>query len=330
MKILYIGPYRSTSLLANNSQLIIESILREHDLTIRPIYDNSIEKNNIENHLIELESKDLSGPYDMIIQHGHIDQLCCINNTNNNIAIPIFKHIYGKSYIPKQLKEFNKILVDNNNSYNILKNHYGLDRTYQFSYFSAIDEIKNIQLPTKFKNSFKFCYVGDHGDTNNISKILKSYLMNYRNSDDYCLALALNVTDQNQASKEINNFIDQIKQELNILDNRSSIIPILKKISLSDIVSLINECDAIINIGQHSSCGIINDISISANKTVVNEDDNLDYINIPSIGNNEYITGQTERDCTIESICRSLSKSTIVKGSNKNNIYPNINQIICQ
>jgi hypothetical protein len=158
MNILYIGPYKSNSIIRYASLDIIYELSQNENidnLNIRPIFIN--EKNQENNDLIidNLSKKPLSNHYDIIIQHAPITMLAdSFGLADKNIAIPLFDKTINVNRYQKQLENIDLVLTDSQDFSDFLTAYYDVKNVNTFSYNKLCSSQNQIQFAI-YENTYK-------------------------------------------------------------------------------------------------------------------------------------------------------------------------------
>jgi hypothetical protein len=216
MNFLYIGPYRQKDYIGQLSLLHLQSI-KQHisssdKLITRPIYlDKAFA---LESDLsIDTESGCLD-KFDIIIQHLPIE-FTAINCNTTNIVIPILDPKLCNISFDFQYRILNfcdRILIDDEKHKHLLKS-CGISKPIEL-----YEENINEQHSKKFNldpihNSYKFGFIGKYQHNKQIiTKIIYSFLINYRINNDIRLYLFLIGNEQDK--KELEDQILKLKKEL--------------------------------------------------------------------------------------------------------------------
>lgn len=313
MNILYIGPYRQNNDDGILSKLYLHNlIISNHNITCRPIYlsQSNIEKFNGE--FLTYEST-IYDQYDYLIQHAPLDLLQRHGGFPKNIAVPILDNISNlKSYHKKQLTQFDKVIINNDNSEAMMvKNDLG-EKIYRIACPIAdnlIENLKGKKLNLGIHNSTtKFYFFGNlDRDMDVIQKILVSFYISFRS--EYGKSLILFLEDVNPTKQlEFVNMAKEIKQKLKINTSEKSVSEyfVFKNLLLEEKIIAHSSCQVFLNLGQASI--LQEQYAKFFNNHVINTDI-VETIEVPNYNSNTYEPNDTYESIVTQSLIDVMKNS---------------------
>jgi hypothetical protein len=216
MNILYLGPYKQKTVLGLESQAIILNLLsgKKNKLSCVPIFSdlNKILSDESINTPIRDAQNSNYDKYDCVIQHVPIGSATPIGGITKNILLPIIGAADYKFNIDT-LKQFNKILVDNQKDYKNLAQHKLLKNkvsVYDYQIGSVSNDDSKIDLGIVNFHK-KLYYIGDYRDNrDNILKLCTCFVTNSKR-DNHVLLLFLLYLNKSQKD-EIESYINKLYQ----------------------------------------------------------------------------------------------------------------------
>jgi hypothetical protein len=313
MNILYVGPYRQNNDDGILSKLYLHNLISsDHNITCRPIYlsQSSIEKFNGE--FLTYESKTYD-EYDCLIQHAPIYSLQKHGGFPKNIAVPILENTNNlKSCYKKQLMQFDKIIINNDNSEAMMVRNDLAEKIYRIACPIAdnlAESLKEKKLNLGIHNSTtKFYFFGNlDRDMDVIKKILISFYISFRS--EYGKSLILFLEDVSPAKQlEFVNMAKEIKQKLKINTSDKSVSEyfIFKNLLLEEKIIAHNSCQVFLNLGQTST--LQEQYAKLFNNHVINMD-NIETIEVPNYTANTYEPNDTYESIVTEALIDVMKNS---------------------
>lgn len=336
MKILYIGPYRNELSVGQASRNIISSLSKSDDLCIRPIYIQNYNNFLIDNNILELESKNIEGHYDIIIQHStpyllaHIDKKT--NITTKNIAIPIINKTINKYQYSLALSDFDNILVDNPITQSILQSSYDI-KSLIFSYDLANLRKNELKMDLDIHNqNKKFYFIGSfYQNKSIIKKIITSFYLSFSHLTD--ISLLLFFTEPSDSIKnEFNIILEDIKKELNLVNSDYLHKVIVKTLTDEETMQIHDSCDIYISFNDAGTeTSFHKSMAASYGNQIIDESNTNTTYDIHQGYGDLYFARELRLTADIVSLSESMFN--VLQSSDKfkeNTNYPLITDILCQ
>lgn len=277
MNILYIGPYKSESILGIQSRINLQYInTLGHNIYARNYgTDSAI----VSDELYFLENKPIITNIDVIIEHKYISDTSINNICKKNILIPIFDILeniviyqnYDDIIVSTEIEE--SILKQNNISSTIL---------YQDNCLNIKDTQKDINLKFYQFTSKLYSILDMTTDQNIVYKLISFFGKILPKIYNHSLIILLNNSNE-QIIKSIYDFISQYSQRCKIDLSRYILILNSHNCDIENIKAIHKNCDIFIDINNKESINTFNKHIANANKNFI-----IDNISEMSISNLEY------------------------------------------
>jgi hypothetical protein len=313
MNILYVGPYRQNNDDGILSKLYLQNlIIAKHNITCRPIYLSQSNIERFNGSFLKYETK-IYEEYDCLIQHAPLELLQKHETFPKNIAIPILGDIINlKSYHQKQLMQFDKIIINNDNNEAVMVKNDLAEKAYRIAcpiMDSLVEDLKEKKLNLGIHNSTtKFYFFGNlDRDMDVIQKILVSFYIAFRS--EYGKSLVLFLEDVNQAKQsEFMNMTKEIKQKLKITISDKSVSEffIFKNLLLEEKIIAHNSCQVFLNLGQKSS--LQEQYAKFFGNHVINTDE-VETIEVPNHNSSQYEPNDTYESIITQSLIDVMKNS---------------------
>jgi hypothetical protein len=261
MTSVFIGPYRQYDYLGQVSKTFLQSIYNVYSnknlsFISRPLFIDhlvSITNNDPLFDITEDAPENLS--LDCIIQHAPIEYMA-IQKYTKNIAIPIIKNKiskmpYNQNY--QKLNLFDNILVENEQDKNLLiKSNVSCPITVFDESLSEKDislhANKSYNLGEKINGFFVFGFIGAYKpNVSIIQKILTAFLISFRSHSNVALILFCRGTEQDK--KELENYYDNLKRKLSIVEY-NDVMFIFNGLDIESSIASLNNLSCLLSIND--------------------------------------------------------------------------------
>jgi hypothetical protein len=315
MTTVFIGPYRQYDYIGQASKTYlrsIHSVLVNRGLSFigRPLFSDpgSIDENNTL-FLDKIEKVPNTLELNAIIQHAPVEYLA-VQKYTKNIAIPIidnklFKTPYNQNY--QKLNSFDNILVENDHQKTLLIKSNIICPIIVFDEYLQDKDIsdhtnKKYNLGPKVNDSFIFGFIGYYRQNISIiQKIITSFLVSFRSSDDTVLLICCKGTEQDR--QELDSYYQNTKNKLNIIDH-NNIIFVFNQLNIESAIASLNTFNCFLSLNDDYSQNLYDKYAISNNISVITKH-SLETAQIPSTFADE--------SCDIEDTMMSILTSDLCK-----------------
>lgn len=327
MNILYIGPYKSSTIIKYASlDLIYELSQNEkiQNIDIRPIFIN--EKNQENNDLIinNLSKKQLLDHYDVIIQHAPITMLSDVFGlADKNVAIPLFEKIINVTRYKKQLENIDLVLTDSPDFSDFITSYYDAKNVGTFSYNKIYSSQTQMQFPMH-ENTYKIYSIYNSYNSDIFKYTITAFYEAFAANDTISLIYVIKTNDQSVINK-INTDFDKIKTTLGIKSNIFNIQIMIKDFSFDELCSVHNKCDLYLDLEQNNfDSKLHRHIAGQMNKQVI-IDQYVENDVTPTGSERGVFTPYLGTSNLITKITQSVSSNNTTF-----NAFPSISNFICQ
>jgi hypothetical protein len=346
MTSVFIGPYRQYDYVGQVSRAYLQSIYRTHtnkNLSFigRPLFiDPSVATPNNDSSFDIIENVPDNLSLNGIIQHAPIEYLA-IQKYTKNIAIPIINNKvsrmpYNQNY--QKLNSFDNILVENEHDKNLLiKSNVSCPITVFDESFLDKDisdhRNKSYALGEKNKDTFVFGFIGAYRQNISIiQKIITSFLVSFRSSGDVALVVSCRGTEQDK--KELENYYNDLKKRLSIIDH-DHIIFIFNGLDIESAIASLNTFDCFLSINDDYSQYFYEKYIISKGSNIITKH-NIESIPVPSVFVDEsYDIDDKLTSISTADLCQKMKDiQSQQNGSNKyqkvkKNNSPSLGETVC-
>jgi hypothetical protein len=229
MSKLFIGPYRDNTTNGEISRQYILTLCKNHNINIKPYHLDNSPYEQLDDVLKKLEetNPDNEG-YDCCIQHLPLDRLAYSGFFKQHIAIPIFS---GHSNITdtrivETLNRFDKIIVNTPQEISMLLKADVESQILQadIDVSDAVDKVgqKRYNFGAHNGNHKFYGFFHYKREQDIIKKLLLSFYIAFRCRDGQ--SIILSIVGDTSDQKNLSQFIQQTKQELNIRTSNKSLV----------------------------------------------------------------------------------------------------------
>ena len=293
MTSVFIGPYRQYDYIGQVSKTYLQSIHKTYtnkNLSFigRPLFiDLSVATPNTDSCFDIIENVPENLSLNCIIQHAPIEYLA-VQRYTKNIAIPIINNRvsrmpYNQNY--QKLNLFDNILVENEHDKNLLiKSNIScpiavFDESFLDKDISDHSN-KSYTLGEKNKDTFVFGFIGAYKQNISIiQKIITSFLISFRSSDNTTLVISCRGTEQDR--KELENYYDDLKKRLSLI-NYDHVIFIFNGLDIESVIASLNTFDCFLSINDDYSQYFYEKYMISKESSIITKH-NIENIPVPSV-----------------------------------------------
>ena len=296
MNILYIGPYRQSSVSGYLSKEILLNILdTEHNVTARPIYFSKTKNiQEIHNKEIILSEKLHLNKYDILIQHTTPDSIIYNTHFKTNICIPILNNRILNEHGIERMSLCDKILVDNIYTHNHISKKLK-EKIFLFDYniynLSDTSNLNKFNLGI-FDSMQKYYTIVDYKENIDlVQDLIVSFIISSSINETVCLVLNLINSDQ-ESLTELQNIIKLTYEKLKLNNTFNKILLVPLQNNISNILSAHNTGDIFLNINEDDISSIYDKYALYFKNKFINHS-NIDfekrYTRNNIINNNGYL-----------------------------------------
>lgn len=315
MTTVFIGPYRQYDYIGQVSKTYLESIHRsllnkKMSLVSRPLFidpGSVVEDNTLFFEKTETIPDNLS--VSTIVQHAPVEYLA-IQKYVKNIAIPIidsklFKAPYNQNY--QKLNSFDTILVENDHQKTFLIRSNIVAPIIVFDEYLSNNEIsdhsnKKYNLGPKVDNNFIFGFIGFYRQNISvIQKIITSFLVSFRSSDDTTLLICCKGTGQDK--QDLENYYQSLKKKLNVIDY-DNIIFVFNSLDIESVIASLNTFNCFLSLNDDYSQNLYEKYAIGNEISIITKY-SLETGGVPSLFSDE--------SCDIEDVVMSIPTADLCK-----------------
>jgi glycosyltransferase involved in cell wall biosynthesis len=253
--ILYIGPYRQNDSWGESCRSYIRAISsnKNFKLKIHPIYytNNIID---IDDSYKALESNNFDS-YDYVVQQCLPGDFFYDGRYSKNIAITLIETSDWTSCKDSvyNLNSMDEIWIQSDfEKQNLLKS--GVSKTIKSVGYPVDVELINsttnrLQMPKVLQNLFKFYFIGDYSNRQNLHDLIIAFNLAFRYSDDVSLVLKINNDnmDPQSSRQKIEDDILNIKKSMGLERRFKKEFIITEKLDNKQIIQLHNSCDCLVS-----------------------------------------------------------------------------------
>jgi glycosyltransferase involved in cell wall biosynthesis len=253
--ILYIGPYRQNDSWGESCRSYIRAISsnKNFKLKIHPIYyTNNI--TDIDDSYKTLESNDFDS-YDYVVQQCLPGDFFYDGRYSKNIAITLIETSDWTSCKDSvyNLNSMDEIWIQSDfEKQNLSK--AGVSKAIKSVGYPVDIELINsttnkLQMPKVLQNLFKFYFIGDYSNRQNLHDLIIAFNLAFRYSDDVSLVLKINNDnmDPQSSRQKIEDDILNIKKSMGLERRFKKEFIITEKLDNKQIIQLHNSCDCLVS-----------------------------------------------------------------------------------
>lgn len=317
---LYFGAYKDAFEHGLSSASLVNTLSKNENIQLytRPLLLSQYQTTN---NSFDQHEKCSSLNFDIVIQHCPINNLSYPLKKYYNIAIPT--NINGDL---NKLKNFDLILVDSSDAYDILVKKYS-KRVKLFGYDHNPRNIGTYNI-SLYNNTKKFYFVGDYFTNQHIiQKIIVSFNIAFRSNNDCSLLLFLN--NQNDYEKHLESFIKDIKKKLKIKNDLNKEIIICDTLA-NNVYSAHKTGNILINIHDTNISNYHEHVAEYCGNQIINMSD-VENILVPAIDDPNYYPGYNKKSAVTDSMIEVMKSSYTHKNKFKKIKYkdqPSINTFL--
>jgi hypothetical protein len=288
MNILYLGPYRDDTAYGELSRQYIKTLkLHNNHLHLKPYFLENLPY-ALEDHLQELEHNTQNIQYDYCIQHLPLDRLA-YSGYYRNVAIPIFGGYSNITdiNIVETMNGFDKIIVNTDQEIGLLLKS-DIKPPILKADIDLSEAIENIgdkkfnfgahNYSHKFYGFFH--YKREH---DLIKKLLMAFYIAFRCREGQSIILSIAGDQEDQ--KDLSQFIQQTKNELNIKTSNKSLIELFlfSHMGLPEQIALHKTCETLLCF-SHGTTILHKTIAKAVNNHIIDEDSAV-AVDVPCYSN---------------------------------------------